>query len=131
MRWRQQWHQWQQWHGKELEVLLRWKGVPVSKMGNVANRRVPYLQFTDGGGEEEDDAWMDADEVGIVALKNAHIKMANTLYGRFQAAQKRDAERAFQHMDAAEREAFLQRLMEIGAADAEDGQSPPPNPTPV
>ena len=28
--------------GKELEVLLRWKGVPVSKMGNVANRRVLY-----------------------------------------------------------------------------------------
>ncbi len=26
--------------GKELEVLLHWKGVPVSKMGNVANRRV-------------------------------------------------------------------------------------------
>ena len=29
--------------GKDLEVLLRWKGVPVSKMGNVANRRVLYL----------------------------------------------------------------------------------------
>ncbi len=28
--------------GKELEVLLHWKGVPVSKMGNVANRRVLY-----------------------------------------------------------------------------------------
>ncbi len=28
--------------GKELEVLLRWKGVPVSKMGNVANKRVLY-----------------------------------------------------------------------------------------
>jgi hypothetical protein len=28
--------------GKELEVLLCWKGVPVSKMGNVANRRVLY-----------------------------------------------------------------------------------------
>ena len=53
--------------GKELEVLLRWKGVPVSKMGNVANRRVLYQQFADGGEEEEDDAsipapWMGADE---------------------------------------------------------------------
>ena len=28
--------------GKELEVLLRWKGVPVSKMGNVVNRQVLY-----------------------------------------------------------------------------------------
>ncbi len=53
--------------GKELEVLLRWKDVPVSKMGNVANRRVLYQQFTDGGEEEEDDTsipapWTDADE---------------------------------------------------------------------
>jgi hypothetical protein len=112
-------------------VLLRWKGVPVSKMGNVANRWVPYQQFADGGGEEEDDAWTDADEVGLVALKNAPIEIADTSYGRFLAAQKRDAERAFQHMHAAEREAFLRRLMEIDAADAEDGQSPPPNPTPV
>ncbi len=72
-----------------------------------------------------------ADEVGLVALKNAPIEMADTSYGRFLVAQKRDAERAFQHMDAAEREAFLRRLTEIDAADAEDGQSPPPNPTPV
>ena len=27
---------------KELEALLRWKGVSVSKMGNVANRRILY-----------------------------------------------------------------------------------------
>jgi hypothetical protein len=101
------------------------------KMGNMANRRVPYQQFADKGGEEEDDTWTDADKVGPVALKNVHIKMADTSYGRFLAAQKRDAERAFQHMDAAEREAFLRRLTEIDAADAKDGHSPPPNPTPV
>ncbi len=75
--------------------------------------------------------WMDADEVGLVALKNAHIDMANTLYGRFLAAQKRDTERAFQHIDATERETFLQRLTEINVADTKDGQSPPPNPTPI
>jgi hypothetical protein len=117
-------------------VLLHWKGVPVSKMGNVANRRVLYQKFADGRGEEEDDVsiptpWTDANEGGLVALKNAPIEMADTLYWRFLATQKRDAERAFQHMDAAEREAFLRRLTEIDAADAEEGQSPPPNPTPV
>jgi hypothetical protein len=53
--------------GKELEVLLCWKGVPVSKMGNVANRRALYQQFADKGEEEEDDTsipapWMHADE---------------------------------------------------------------------
>ncbi len=32
---------------KELEVLLRWKGVPVSKMGNMASKRALYQQFID------------------------------------------------------------------------------------
>jgi hypothetical protein len=122
--------------GKELEVFLRWKGVPVSKMGNVTNRWVLYQQFTYGGEEEEDDAsipapWTDADEAGLVALRNAPIEMADTSHGRFLATQKRDAERAYQHMDAEEREVFLRKLTEIDTDDAEDGQSPPSNPTPV
>jgi hypothetical protein len=119
---------------KELEVLLRWKGVPVSKMGNVVNRWVLYQQFADRGEEEEDNTsisapWMDADE--LVALTNTPIEMADTLYGQFLATQKRDIERAFQHMSPAEREAFLWRLMEIDAANAKDRQSPPTKPTPV
>jgi hypothetical protein len=123
--------------GKELEVLLCWKGVPVLKMGNVANRWVLYQQFADGGEEEEDDAanipapWTDANEARLVALRNAPIEMADTSYGRFLATQKRDAERAYQHMDAEEREAFLRKLTEIDADDTEDRQSPPSNPTPV
>ncbi len=124
--------------GKELEVLLHRKGVPVSKMRNVANRWVLYQQqqFADGGEEEDDDMsipapWMDADKARLVALTNAPIEMADTSYGRFLATQKRDAERAFQHMSPAEREAFLRRLMEIDAANAKDGQSLPTNPTPV
>jgi hypothetical protein len=68
---------------------------------------------------------------GLVALKNAPIEMADTSYGRFLATQKRDTEKAFQHMSPAEREAFLRRLTEIDADDAEDGQSPPSNPTSV
>jgi hypothetical protein len=112
--------------GKELEVLLCWKGVPVSKMGNVANRRVLYQQFADGGEEEENDAsipnpWTDANEMGLVALRNVPIEMANTLNGRFLAMQKRDAERAYQRMDAEEREAFLRRLTEIDADNNKDG----------
>jgi hypothetical protein len=105
-------------------------------MGNVANRRLLYQQFTDGGEEEEDDASIptpltDADETGLVALRNALIEMADTSYGRFLATQRRDAERAYQRMDAEERVAFLRRLTEIDADDAEGGQSPPSNPTPV
>ncbi len=122
--------------GKELEVLLYWKGVPVSKMGNVANRWVLYQQFADRVGEGEDNVsipapWMDTKKPGLVALKNAPIKLVDTSYGRFLATQKRDTERVFQHMDAAEREAFLWRLTEINTADTKDGQFPPPNPTPV
>ena len=37
---------------KELEVLLRWKGVQVSTMGNVMNRHILYQQFAEGGVEE-------------------------------------------------------------------------------
>ncbi len=102
----------------------------------MTNRRVLYQKFADGGEEEEDDAsipapWTDADETGLVALRNAPIEMADTSYGRFRATQKRDAKKAYQHMDAEEREAFLWRLTEIDADDAEDGQSPPSNPTTV
>ncbi len=81
------------------------------KIRNVANRRVLYQQFADGGEEEKDDTsiptpWTDADEAGLVALTNAPIEMANTLYGQFLATQKRDAEKAFQHMSTAERRHF-------------------------
>ncbi len=51
--------------GKELEVLLHWKGVPVSKMRNVANRRVLYQQFADGGEEEEDDTSIPAPRTDV------------------------------------------------------------------
>ncbi len=69
-------------------------------------------QFTYGVEEEEDDASIpapctDANEAGLVALRNAPIDMADTLYGRFLATQMRDAERAYQHVDAEDREAFL------------------------
>jgi hypothetical protein len=102
----------------------------------LANRWVLYQQFADGGEEEEDNAsiptpWTNADEMGLVALRNAPIEMVDTLYGRFLATKKRDAERAYQCMDAEEREAFVQRLTEINADEAKDGLSPPSNPTPV
>ena len=74
---------------------------------------------------------MDRCRRGLVALRNAPIEMADTSYGRFLATQRRDAERAYQHMDAEEREAFLRKLMEIDADDAKEGQSLPSNPTPV
>ena len=70
--------------------------------------------------------WTDVDKAGLMALKNAPIEMDGTSYGRFLRTQKRDAERAYQRIDAAEREAFLRRLTEINAT-----QSPPSNLTHV
>jgi hypothetical protein len=69
--------------------------------------------------------------VEVVKEKKQRLEMADTSYGRFLATQKRDAERAYQHMDAEEREAFLWKLTEIDTDDAEYGQSLPSNPTPV
>ena len=57
--------------------------------------------------------------------------MGDTSYGRFEAEQKRDAERAYQKMTLAEKESFRWKMAEIDEADANDGQSPPSDPTPV
>jgi hypothetical protein len=37
---------------KDLEVLLRWKGVLPSKMGNMANKRALYQQFAGDRGDD-------------------------------------------------------------------------------
>ncbi len=58
-------------------------------------------------------SWTDANEMGLVVLRNAPIEMANTSYGQFLATQKRDAERAYQCMDAEERELFLRSSVAI------------------
>ncbi len=36
-----------------LEVLLRWKGVLPSKMGNMANKRTLYQQFAGDKGDDD------------------------------------------------------------------------------
>jgi hypothetical protein len=119
---------------KELEVLLRWKGVPVSKMGNVANRRVLYQQFTEGDAEETRSIlalWTAIDQAELDALRNAPIEMSDTAYGRFEEQKKRNAEWAYQKMTPAEKDLFWRKLAEINEAGADDGQTPPSSPTPV
>ena len=71
---------------KELEVLLRWKGVPVSTMGNVVNRCILYQQFAEGGSEEADipALWTEIDEAELIALRDAPIAMCDTAYVRFE-----------------------------------------------
>jgi hypothetical protein len=64
-------------------------------------------------------------------LRNVPIEMGDTAYGRFEAGQKRDAEWAYQKMTLAEKESFRRKMAEIDKAEANDGQSPTSNPTPV
>ena len=120
---------------KELEILLRWKGVPVSTMGNIANRRILYQQFAEGGAEEVGIVpapWTEIDEAELIALRDVPIEMCDTACGRFKEQKKRDVERAYQKMSAAEKDIFKKKMAEIDEADAGvDEESPPPTPTPV
>jgi len=119
---------------KELEVLLRWKGVAASKMGNVANRRLLYQQLAEGDLEAVSSPapWTDIDEAELFALRNAPIKMNDTAYGRLEEQKKRDVEHAYQKMSAALKDIFKKKMAEIDEANAGvDEESPPPTPTPV
>jgi hypothetical protein len=52
----------------------------MSKMGNVANRRILHEQFAVGGTEEVSipTPWTENDQIELNAPRNAPIKMANT-----------------------------------------------------
>ena len=118
---------------KELEVLLQGKGVPVSTMGNVANRRILYQQFTEGVAEEVSvpASWTEIDKAELVVLRDGPIAICDTAYGWFEEQKKRDVERAYQKMTTAEKEVFRRKMAEIEEADADDGEATPPSPTPV
>ncbi len=65
---------------KELETLLWWNGVLVSKMGNIANRCILHKKIVEGGAEEVSipTPWMENNQIELNALRNAPTKMANT-----------------------------------------------------
>ena len=125
---------------KELETLLKWKGVQVSKMGDKAAKRALYKQIVEeGGGVETACLWTDANEEELEALKNAPIEMADTSYGRYEAEQKRNVVRACRKMTPKEREDFCQSLDEMdasaftaasaAAADSDDDENDENEPT--
>jgi hypothetical protein len=116
---------------KELEVLLRWKGVPVLTMGNIATRCILYQQFAEGGTEEAGipASWMEINKAELIALRDAPIAMCDTAYGRFEEQKKRDVERAYQKMTTAEKEVFKQKMAEINKGMLATGKPhhlPPP-----
>ncbi len=118
---------------KELEMLLQWKGVPVSKMGNVVNRCIMYQQFAERGAEKVSipAPWMENNKIELNLLRNAPIKMADTSYGYFLVQHKRDVEQAYQKMSTKDKVDFKWKMVETYEAGADDGQSPPPSLTPI
>ncbi len=84
----------------------------VLTMGNVANRRILYQQFAEGGAEEVGIVpapWTDIDEAELIALRDGPIAICDTAYGRLEEQKKRDMERAYQKMTAAEKEVFKKK----------------------
>jgi hypothetical protein len=102
-------------------------------MGNIANRRILYQQFAEGGMEEVGipALWTEINKVELIALRDAPITMCNTAYRQFEEQKKWDVERAYQKMTAVEKEVFEQKMVEINKADAGNGETPPPAPTPI
>jgi hypothetical protein len=118
---------------KGLETLLRWKSVPVSKMGNVVNKRNLYQQFAEGGAEEVSipALWRENNQIELNELRNVPIKMADTLYGRFLVQQKRNMEWNYQKMSTKEKNDYKQKMAKINKGGVDEGQFPPPRLTPI
>ncbi len=118
---------------KEVEVLLQWKGVPVSRMCNVANKQVLYEQFAEEGAEEASipAPCTDIDQAELDALRNASIELSNTAYGRFEEQKKRDVERAYAKMSAKEEETLKRRMAEINEAAVGNKENIPPSLAPM
>jgi hypothetical protein len=120
---------------KEVEVLLQWKGESVSKMGNIANRRILYQQFSEGDAEETSipAPWTDNNQAELDGRRNVPIDIEDTAYGQYkvQKKKKRDVKQAYQKMSAREKETFNWKMAEIDEVDANEGQSPSPTPTPI
>jgi hypothetical protein len=122
----------------DLKTLLRWKGVPASKMGLVSKKRAIYKKMVEDGNGVDNDSnnpapWTDEDENELEHLKTAQITISNTAYGRFKAQKKRDAVLAYKRMSPEERSAFLRQCAELDAADDAPAaeESAPTNITPV
>ncbi len=54
--------------------------------------------------------WTEIDEAELIALRDGPITISNTAYGWFEEQKKRDVERAFQKMTAAEKEFFKRKM---------------------
>ena len=97
------------------------------KMGNVANRQLLYQQLAEGDLEEAiiPAPWTKIDKVELIALRDAPIEMYDTAYGRFEEQKKRDVERSYQKMSAAEKEIFKKKMTPASARNPRHLPLPP------
>ncbi len=107
--------------------------MPVSKIGNVADRHILYQQFAEGDAEEVGilASWTKIDKAELIVLRDVPIAMHCTVYGRFEERKKRNVKQAYKKMSAVEKKVFKQKMEEIDEADASNGETLPPTPTPV
>ena len=113
-------------------MLLRWKGVPVSTMGNITNRCILYQQFAEEGVEEVSipAPWMEIDKAEHDA-HHAERCSYDIAYRRFEEQKKSDVEQAHHKMSSTEKELFKQKMAEMDDVDTDNGQSLSPTPIPV
>jgi hypothetical protein len=101
---------------RELKALLKWKGVPVSTMGNMVAKKVLYKNIMEEGGrgkaDEESiasriDGQTPIEEAALDTLKNPPIKMGNTAYRRYEAKNKKDIKQVYKKMMAGEKSELI------------------------
>ena len=116
---------------KELDVLLWWKSVPVSAIGNVANTQILCQKFAEGGVEEGSipALWMEIDKAEHDA-HHAERCSYDIAYRRFEEQKKSDVEQAHHKMSSTEKELFKQKMAEMDDVDTDNGQSLSPTPIP-
>ncbi len=101
-------------------------------MENVAKEPVLYQQFSEKAAEDASipAPWTEINQEELDAVRNAPIKLSNTVYGQFEEKKKRGIKRAYAKMSAKEKETLKWRMAEINKADAGNNESMPPSLTP-
>jgi len=97
---------------KDLEVLLRWKGVLPSKMGNMANQRALYQQFAGDRGDDDlgdPPRWTEADEANLEERRNTPVEMGDTACRASLSKDDPRGKRVFQTEDGRDRRSRRRR----------------------
>jgi hypothetical protein len=110
----------------ELTAVLKGKGIPVSKMGKISDKKKllkTILETDDDEIPSNLQEWTSADEEALEKLKNQSIEdidVSQTSFGIFQAEKKKDLERFYRTLSREDWDAFWERMSKI---DVEERQN--------